>query len=224
VNHIVALSGGKDSTAMALRLAEIEPRDYAYVITPTGNEPPEMEAHWAKLEVLLGNPLTRLAVFEGDGLQALIRQEGMIPNFRARFCTRILKIEPMISFLESHCEGIYGNIAGVQTDHPLRRWGWGVEDVIGYLDDHGVTVPTRTDCELCFFQRIIDWKRLKRDRPAMFSKGIEIESERGATFRSPKRDTWPAGLAELAKEFDSGRPVRGESQCDKEDLCRVCTL
>lgn len=28
VNHIVALSGGKDSTAMALRLAEVEPREY----------------------------------------------------------------------------------------------------------------------------------------------------------------------------------------------------
>ena len=26
--HVVALSGGKDSTALALRLAEIEPREY----------------------------------------------------------------------------------------------------------------------------------------------------------------------------------------------------
>ncbi len=56
MKHIVALSGGKDSTAMALRLAEIEPRDYAYVITPTGNELPEMIAHWRKLMDLLGKP------------------------------------------------------------------------------------------------------------------------------------------------------------------------
>jgi tRNA(Ile)-lysidine synthase TilS/MesJ len=38
MNHIVALSGGKDSVAMALRLVEVEPRDYLYVCTPTGNE------------------------------------------------------------------------------------------------------------------------------------------------------------------------------------------
>lgn len=56
--HVVALSGGKDSTAMALRLAEIEPRDYTYVITPTGNEFPEMIAHWRHLSDMLGKPLT----------------------------------------------------------------------------------------------------------------------------------------------------------------------
>ena len=54
---IVALSGGKDSTAMALRLAEIEPAAYTYVITPTGNELPEMFAHWRRLGELLGSPL-----------------------------------------------------------------------------------------------------------------------------------------------------------------------
>ncbi len=43
--HIIALSGGKDSTAMALRLAKVEPRDYEYVITPTGDELPEMIEH-----------------------------------------------------------------------------------------------------------------------------------------------------------------------------------
>ena len=32
--HVVALSGGKDSTALALALHEKEPRDYDYVITP----------------------------------------------------------------------------------------------------------------------------------------------------------------------------------------------
>ena len=31
MQHIVALSGGKDSTAMALWLNENEPRDYQYV-------------------------------------------------------------------------------------------------------------------------------------------------------------------------------------------------
>lgn len=44
VLHVVALSGGKDSTAMALRLRELNPDiDYTYSCTPTGNELPEME-------------------------------------------------------------------------------------------------------------------------------------------------------------------------------------
>ncbi len=42
--HIVGLSGGKDSTAMALWLHENEPRDYTYICNETGNELPEMHA------------------------------------------------------------------------------------------------------------------------------------------------------------------------------------
>ena len=52
MTHVVALSGGKDSTALALRLAEVEPREYVYLCTPTGRELPEMEAHWTRLEGL----------------------------------------------------------------------------------------------------------------------------------------------------------------------------
>lgn len=45
--EISALSGGKDSTAMALAQAYFEPRKRRYAITPTGDELPEMVAHWA---------------------------------------------------------------------------------------------------------------------------------------------------------------------------------
>ena len=39
MKHIIALSGGKDSTAMALRLAEINPDiDYEYICTPTDRD------------------------------------------------------------------------------------------------------------------------------------------------------------------------------------------
>lgn len=40
--HVVGLSGGKDSTAMALRLRELNPdTPYTYIITPTGDECPK---------------------------------------------------------------------------------------------------------------------------------------------------------------------------------------
>ena len=89
---VVALSGGKDSTALALRLKEIEPGDYTYICTPTGNELPEMFAHWRFLGEILGKPL--IPIMGNTGLKGIIRRQNMLPNFRARFCTRILKIEP----------------------------------------------------------------------------------------------------------------------------------
>jgi len=59
MNHIVALSGGKDSCAVAFKLKELHPEyDPYYVCTPTGSELPEMKEHWAKLECMLGKPCT----------------------------------------------------------------------------------------------------------------------------------------------------------------------
>ena len=42
------------------RLAEVEPRRYEYICTPTGDELPDMLAHWGRLESILGQPIIRL--------------------------------------------------------------------------------------------------------------------------------------------------------------------
>ena len=92
MDHIVALSGGKDSTAMALRLAELEPRDYVYVCTPTGDEPRALFEHLDHMERLLGMSLVRLQ--DPRGLRGLIRAQRMVPNHRARCWVRAPHAEP----------------------------------------------------------------------------------------------------------------------------------
>ena len=74
--HIVALSGVKDSTAMALHLAEVEPRDYTYVSTPTGDEPRDVPRHFDRLEALLGKPIIRLQ--HPLGLRGLIDRKSVV--------------------------------------------------------------------------------------------------------------------------------------------------
>lgn len=98
--HIVGLSGGKDSTALALWLVENEPnRYYEFICNETGNELPPMREHWRKLETLLGGPI--IPVKHDVDLVRLCEQMEMLPNWRARWCTRILKIEPTIAFMEA---------------------------------------------------------------------------------------------------------------------------
>jgi 3'-phosphoadenosine 5'-phosphosulfate sulfotransferase (PAPS reductase)/FAD synthetase len=244
MNHIVGISGGKDSCAMSLRLREVEPQDYTYIITPTGNELPEMFAHWEKMEGLLGKPFVNLKVpgkpeFNGDNLVDLIDFFGALPNWRQRWCTRMIKIEPTIDYLKDHAPcvqyvglradedaeertGIYGDIPGVTQRFPLREWGWGIKEVIGYLNERGVEIPQRTDCAFCYGQRLIEWKRLYQGHPELYQVGIELEKKTGHTFRSPGRDTWPASLEGLAREFDAGRKVRGEGK--NTEVCRVCRM
>jgi hypothetical protein len=113
--RIVALSGGKDSTAMALMLAVFEPADYNHVITPTGNELPEMFEHWRKLADLLGRPLMPLMKVS---LQGLIRQQRALPNHRARWCTRIIKLDTYYKWLAAQTPCI--SYVGLRADEESR--------------------------------------------------------------------------------------------------------
>lgn len=245
--HIVALSGGKDSTAMALALAEREPREYKYVCTPTGNELPELEAHWDNLENILGKPIERLT---GLGLMGLIAQQKMIPNHAARWCTRIIKLEryykwladqgPAISYVglradeDARAGMVFRDQGSVIMDFPMQRWGWGLSDVVSFLDARGISVPERTDCALCFWQKIGEWYLLWRDHREIYQQGIEAEKfisglrGKPCTFRSSQRDSWPAGLADLAKRFEAGDiPTKSLNMMDKRraaGACRACTL
>lgn len=239
MTHVVALSGGKDSTAMALRLAEVEPRAYVYVCTPTGNEPAAMFAHWQDLSRLLGTPLTPVV---GGTLEGIIAAQGAIPNWRMRFCTRMLKIEPFAAWLLQHSPatayvglradeperegGDYLDVPDVTMRYPMREWGWTVRDVWAYLDSKGITIPARTDCKLCFFQRLTEWHELWRTDPEGWAVGERIEAETGHTFRSDGRDSWPAGMKGLREAFEQGNTPAGANQPDLFAAlkCRVCRI
>jgi len=235
--HIVAISGGKDSCAMALRLQELNPDiDYEYVITPTGDELPEMQDHWESMESRLGKKFHRLGTMT---LQECIKQEGMIPNFRARFCTRILKIEPFIDYMSSldsgsimyvglraDEEGRLGLVppgAKFKVAYPMREWQWKIAHVLNYLDKRGIVIPKRTDCGVCFYQKLDEWKTLLESHPERYQSYVDIETDMGHTFRSPGRDTWPASLAELRVEFQSGRKLRAARK-SPEKRCRFCSM
>lgn len=240
--HIVALSGGKDSTAMALALAEKEPRDYEYVITPTGNELDEMFEHWKKLKCLLGN----LTVLAETSLDSLIKSQNALPNWRMRWCTRILKIQPFQAYVlkrapatiyvglradepaDKRRGAIYGDLP-VEQRYPLREWGWGLKEVLGYLEPRGIKIPARTDCACCFFQTLAEWWYLWKYNRDKWDESEAYEEMTGHTFRSEQRDTWPAALKELRGEFERGRVPRGVSlQSDlfaqRPMMCRICAL
>lgn len=242
--HIVGVSGGKDSTALALRLKEISPQDYIYICTPTGDELPEMEMHWRRLGILLGKPLLRLG--PGYDLKECFRRNKGLPNWRMRFCTPDLKIKPCQEWINRQASaghdvtlyiglradeegregGIYDNCS---VRFPFRDWGWSLAEIRQYLCEKGVDIPRRTDCARCFFQTLPEWWMLWREHPEIFEDAVQDEVAFGHTFRSPSRDTWPASLAELRNEFESGRLPRGmkagEDGIDfSANKCRVCSL
>ena len=231
MTHFVAFSGGKDSTAVALRLAELG-EDFTLLFTATGNELPELRAHIDRVVAMTGCPLVEPP---NRSLHEWITEFEALPNWRQRWCTRLIKIVPCIAWLQAHPGstlsvglradeetrvGLYGDYASYR--YPLQQWGWKLPDVRHYLTTRGVEVPKRTDCALCYGQRLGEWWALWAEHPEEFARGEAYEEKTGHTFRSRGRDTWPAPLVQLRKRFEAGDKPKGVA--DSNDACRVCKL
>lgn len=223
---------------------------FRYICTPTGNELPNMIAHWSRLELMLGSKIEHVKA--PMDLVQISRRQRMLPNTRMRWCTRLTKIVPYLAFVarlraeepSAHVVSYVGLRADEPTEDrggmfgdgideyrfPLRDWGWRLADVVGYLEQKGVDVPPRTDCAICPFQRLGEWHALWRDYPDAFEQGVALEREVSAavgyavTIRSPSRDTWPADLASLRARFEAGALPPKRSAGDKHAKCRVCSL
>jgi 3'-phosphoadenosine 5'-phosphosulfate sulfotransferase (PAPS reductase)/FAD synthetase len=237
--QVAGFSGGDDSTAMVLRLAELgEP--FGLIFTPAHNKLPDLFVHVREIAARIGRdviePPNRPLTFWIDHHQAL-------PSWRMRWCTRQTKIEPTVAWLLQHpgstlCvglradeetrEGIYGPYARYR--YPLREWGWTEADVQRYLAQQDVQVPPRTNCALCYDQRLYEWYYLWRDHRDAWEEGEALEAKHGHTFRSDGRDSWPAALKDLRARFERGdRPPRATDQMDlfadpQRQRCRVCSL
>jgi hypothetical protein len=176
-----------------------------------------------------------------------VEKQKALPNWRQRWCTRLIKIEPCVRYMKSLPErptlcvglrsdeeerkGLYDDCA--EYRYPLRERGMDKAAVISICKQEGLMPPARTDCALCFAQRLSEWRELWREHPERYAKGEAWEAEIGHTLRSPGRDSWPAPLSELRKRFESGYLPRGatdqldlidDDQYEDEGPCRVCRL
>ena len=236
--QIVAFSGGKDSTALVLEMQRRGEAIDGLLVTPTGDELPDVWRHWNEVAEHVGCEVIRP---KAPTLEEAIASQGALPNFRMRWCTRLIKIQPMIAWAVGSgadaviCVGLRADEEerrGIISEHvstrfPLREWGLGLHDVLRIVDRSPFQVPRRTDCARCYHQRIHEWWDLWHDHPDLFASAVEDERRTGHTFRTPGRDTWPVALSELGAAFASGRTPKKRVNLDLFDdieICRVCSL
>lgn len=237
--HVVGISGGKDSVALALLLKTEFPHiPFEFVITPTGDELPIMEDHWRNLEKRLGIRLKRLPC---PSLDETIAANKALPNWRMRFCTRQIKIEPFMDYMDSlPADSVL--YVGLRVDEEDRtglqppeddtyqiafpfqweQFRWGLADVLEFLRINEIEIPWRTDCGKCFLQTLYEWYRLYVDHPERYVDAAMMELKIGYTLRSAKRDSWPARLLDLSFEFESGRIPKQRKKRSALAACPWC--
>ncbi len=201
VRHIVMLSGGKDSTALALYLRERQPEvDFEYLFCDTHKELPETYEYLARIEARLGRPVVRLASRHGErGFDHFLKiYGGFLPSPQARWCTRLLKIEPFEKYVgddptrlyvglraDERRSGYISTRENIEAVFPFKDDGIDRAGVMRILDDSGVGLPayyewrSRSGCYFCFFQQKGEWVRLRERHPDLYrlAKGYEKEDQ-----------------------------------------------
>ena len=94
VKHVLGLSGGKDSAALAVYMRDHYPElDIEYFFTDTGKELPEVMEYLNQLESYLGNPILRLGS-DKDFDYWLKEYNHFLPSGHQRWCTVQMKLVP----------------------------------------------------------------------------------------------------------------------------------
>ena len=146
VRHVLGISGGKDSAALAIYMHNNYPHlDIEYYTSDTGKELDETYALIERLEGKKKKKIIRLTAGESnqDPFDHFYHiYGGYLPSSNARWCTKKLKLEPFEHFVgndqvisyvgirgDEEREGYISRKANIQSIFPFRKNIWS-EDVI----------------------------------------------------------------------------------------------
>ena len=237
--HVLGISGGKDSAALAVYMRHHYPElDIDYFFTDTGKELPEVYSFLAELEGRLGKTILRLNPDRDFDYWLEKQFNYFLPSPQTRWCTRQLKllpfekwIKPMLdsgarvySYVAIRADEEFRNAYNSKHDNliiklPFKEEGIDKAGVHELLGISGLGLPeyykwrTRSGCTFCFYQQKIEWVGLLENHPEAFEEAKNYEKtalEHASPF------TWSEGesLEELS------RPER-IAQIKKEHTKRV---
>ncbi|MCC5851090.1 MAG: phosphoadenosine phosphosulfate reductase family protein [Verrucomicrobia bacterium] len=218
VRHILALSGGKDSSALAIYMKGKIP-NVEYCFCDTEKELEETYEYLNKLETYLGQKIHHLKYSSGYGFDEIVQiKGGFLPSPEQRWCTEYLKLkpyedyigdDPVVSYVgiradEPHRTGYISNKPNVKTVFPFVEDNVRLEDVERILEESGLGVPSyykwrsRSGCFFCFYQQKREWVGLLENHPDLFEEAKKYEK---IDPHTGERYTWNQGesLDELAR-------------------------
>lgn len=225
--HILSLSGGKDSTALAIYMRDKIP-EMEYVFCDTDKELPETYDYLDKLEAFLNTSIVRLR-HGGKGFDDLLAaRNGFLPSGQMRWCTQYLKIEPF----ERHVgDSLAFTYIGIRADenrsgyistkpnlipkYPFKEDGIDKAGVTRILEESGLGFPeyykwrSRSGCYFCFYQQRQEWVGLLENHPDLYELAQSYEKVDETTG---ERYTWSQreSLAEL-RNPDRIRKIKEEA-------------
>ena len=201
--HILSLSGGKDSTALAFFMKENMPEIFEkteLVFCDTECELPETYDYLNKIEIFLNKKITWLR--PEKSFEHIMTTCGYLPSPIRRWCTIELKTKPFENFIKKRLDGLINLYIGIRADemfrakygryrnkqikeiYPFVDRGLTKNDIENILKESGINLPkyyewsNRSGCYFCPFQTKKNWINLYKNHPDLFFKAKSLEDER----------------------------------------------
>ncbi len=206
--HILSLSGGKDSTALAFFIKDNMPEVFEQmemVFADTEHELPETYDYLNKIEMFLNKPIVKIKPYKSfDHIYSVYNQ---LPSVTNRWCTVELKTKPFRKYIYDMMKekgeapvmlyiGIRADEANraltanttdnyINEKHPFIEHGIAKQDVEKILSNAGIGMPAyykwsgRSGCYFCMFQSKNTWLNLYQHHPDLYFKAMSYEFEPG---------------------------------------------
>lgn len=158
VRHVLGISGGKDSAALAIYMKKNYPDlDIEYYTSDTGKELQETYDLISNLETFLGKKITVLKAVndssEDNPFDHFIKLfKGYLPSSNARWCTKKLKLDPFENFVgddpvisyvgirgDEDREGYISKKSNIQSIFPFRKSIWSEDVISKVLSNKNIT-------------------------------------------------------------------------------------
>ena len=200
--HILGLSGGKDSAALAVHMNQRHPEiNIEYFFTDTGYELKETYDFLNKLKTRLDKPIHYINPRNSFDY-FLKKYNNFLPSATARWCTIEMKLKSMEAWLKpalDHGQEIItyvgiryderGRVGYKPTNDLIKAKFPFIEDcidkdgVMEILESSGLGLPdyykwrSRSGCTFCFFQKRSEWIGLKENHPDAWEHAKSLEKE-----------------------------------------------
>lgn len=199
MKNYLSFGGGVNSVALYLYLIG-QGIEFEAVFVDHGTDWPETYEY---LDMFQGwirdrgyTPITVLKpdVQGSDNLYDHCWKYKMVPSFMRRWCTDKFKVSVLHKYFNPPAFEMVGidadekrrariqNRKGFEMRYPLIEADIGRRECKKLILSHSLPVPMKSGCYICPFQRVTQWKDLRRNHPDLFCKAASLE-QRNIDYR-----------------------------------------
>jgi hypothetical protein len=187
LKNYLSMGFGVNSVALYLLMQDLGIEFEAIFINHGSDWPETYE--YADYFIDSGRPVT-VVIPEYMGASTLLeycQKKRMTPNRMRRWCTDQFKVRPLLKHMqkpcfshigidagESHRAKISSN-SGIEQRYLLIEHGIDRQGCVDLIKNHGLKIPMKSGCFFCPFQRIGQWRALRRKHPDLFCTAQSLE-------------------------------------------------